>query len=198
MGLRLMRNTALKIKIALIVLVFVLATIFLLDFKEAYASKKVCLGGGGGISVVSPICGDKSKRASYKAKIRNGKAIPPVIAPKRVKKVIRAGNKIRNKPYVYGGGHGSFKSNGYDCSGSVSFALKGGNFVKAPMASGPYMSWGKSGKGKWITVYTHEGHAYLEVAGIRLDTSGTGGTGPSWHKTKGDRSGFLARYPKGY
>jgi len=192
------KNINLIIRTAIIVIVFILCTIFLLDFQRAYASEKICIGKSGGISVIKPVCGDKSKKSSYKAKIKNGKAIPPIIAPEKVKRVIRAGNKIRKKPYLYGGGHGSFRSSGYDCSGSVSFALRGGNFVKAPMASGPYMSWGKRGKGDWITVYTHSGHAYLEVAGIRLDTSGTGGAGPRWHKTKGDRSGFVARHPAGY
>lgn len=191
-----MRNINLKVKTAIFVIIFVLATLFLLDFKEAYASR-VCIGNSGGISF-KPLCGDKITKQHYKAKIINGKAIPPKLAPTKVKKVIRAGNKIRNKPYIYGGGHGSFRSEGYDCSGAVSYALRGGKFVSSPLASGPFMTWGKSGKGEWITVYTHEGHAYLEVAGIRLDTSGTGGAGPRWHKTAGDKSGFVARHPKGY
>lgn len=191
-----MRNASLKIKTGIFVIVFILATLFLLDFKEAYASK-TCVGNSGGISF-KPLCGDKITKADYKAKIKNGKAIPPKLAPKKVKRVIRAGNRIRKKPYIYGGGHGSFRSEGYDCSGAVSYALRGGKFIESPMASGPLMSWGKGGRGEWITVYTHSGHAYLEVAGIRLDTSGTGGSGPRWHKTLGGKSGFTARHPAGY
>lgn len=183
-------------KLAIFVAVFLAATIVLLNIGDSYAAK-TCIGNSGGLGV-APLCGDKITRADFKAKVVNGKAIPPKMAPAKVKKVIMAGNEIRHKPYVYGGGHGSFQSEGYDCSGAISYALKGGDFVDSPLASGPFMSWGKQGKGEWITVYTHSGHAYLEVAGIRLDTSGTGGAGPRWHKTAGDKSGFVARHPQGY
>jgi hypothetical protein len=191
-----MRNSRTKLKIVLWVFLLTLGTILLLNLESAYGAK-VCIGGSGGLGV-APLCGDKKTAADYKAKIVKGRAIPPKYAPKKVKKVIRAGNRIRNKPYVYGGGHGPFRSEGYDCSGAVSFALKGGKFVKTPLSSTPFMSWGKKGKGEWITVYTHSGHAYLEVAGIRFDTSGTGGAGPRWHKAAGDKSGFVARHPAGY
>ncbi len=192
-----MRNSRIKIKIAFWIFFLTFGTIMLLNLESAYSAEKVCIGGSGGLGV-KPLCGDKITAADYKARVINGKAIPPKYAPTKVKKVIRAGNRIRKKPYIYGGGHGSFRSAGYDCSGAVSYALKGGNFVKTPLSSGPYMSWGNSGRGEWITVYTHSGHAYLEVAGIRFDTSGTGGAGPRWHKTAGDKSGFVARHPAGY
>lgn len=136
-----------------------------------------------------------------KAKLVEGKAIPPKDAPKRVKGVIEAANKIRKAPYVWGGGHGSFHSSGYDCSGAVSFALKGGNFVKSPMPSGSMMSWGNKGKGNWITVYANSGHAYIIVAGLRFDTSNTGpGDGPRWSKSRVSIPGeyFTARHPKGH
>src|SRR4051812_10295032 len=107
---------------------------------------------------------DPKYRPAKKAKIVNGKAIPPKGAPKRVKRVIAAANKIVSMPYRYGGGHGSFTDSGYDCSGSVSFALHGGKFVKAPKDSSDFMSWGRAGKGKWITVYTNPGHAFMMVA----------------------------------
>lgn len=134
-----------------------------------------------------------------KARIVKGKAIAPSNAPKRVKKVIAWANKIRNKPYVYGGGHGSFKSRGYDCSGAVSFALRGGKFVKRPMASTGYMNWKRRGKGKWITVYSNPSHAYMIVAGLRFDTSMTPGSGPGWSKSKRSTPGrFIARHPGNY
>ena len=192
-----MRNSRIKIKVAIFLAAFIATTIILLNVADSYASEKVCLGKSGGLTL-APLCGDKITKSDYKARVVNGKAIAPTLAPTKVKKVIAAGNRIRHKPYIYGGGHGSFESEGYDCSGAISYALNGGNFVSSPLTSGSFMSWGSSGKGDWITVYTHSGHAYLEVAGIRFDTSGTGGSGPRWHKTSGDRSGFVARHPAKY
>ena len=134
-----------------------------------------------------------------KARLVNGKAIAPASAPARVKRVIAWGNRIRNKPYIYGGGHGSFFDKGYDCSGTVSFALRGGRFVKSPMPSTGYMNWGKRGAGKWITTYSNPGHMYLVVAGLRLDTSMTPGNGPGWSKSMRSTSGtFIARHPRGF
>lgn len=134
-----------------------------------------------------------------KAKLRNGKAIAPASAPERVKKVIAWANKIRNKPYRYGGGHGSFEDTGYDCSGAVSYALRGGKFLSSPLDSRSFASWGKRGEGKWITVYTNPSHAYLVVAGLRFDTSMTPGDGPGWSKSlRSTRGSFAARSPKGY
>jgi hypothetical protein len=126
-------------------------------------------GGGGG----GPSCGD--------AKIVHGKAKAPDCAPHRVKEVIWAANDIaKGTSYCYGGGHSSFKSSCYDCSGSVSYALHGGHFVKSPMDSTGFYRWGKHGKGDWFTVYTNSGHAFLVVAGVRFDTSMTRGQGPGW------------------
>jgi len=141
----------------------------------------------------------KSCAPVKKAKLVNGKAYAPASAPARVKKVIAWANKIRKRPYVYGGGHGSFKSRGYDCSGAVSYALRGGRFVSSPMASTGYMNWKKRGKGKWITVYSNPGHAYIVVAGLRFDTANTGSNGPRWSKSLRSTSGrFSARHPGKY
>src|SRR6476620_9535919 len=107
-----------------------------------------------------------------KAMLVNGRAIPPVNAPPAVKQVIAAANKIATKPYIWGGGHGRWWDKGYDCSGSVSYALHGGTFLTAPMDSSDLMHWGKGGLGRWITVYTNPGHAYAVIAGLRWDTSG--------------------------
>src|SRR6187200_1247227 len=136
-----------------------------------------------------------------KAIIVGGRAIPPADAPPSVKKVISAANKIRTKPYIYGGGHGRWWDAGYDCSGAVSFALHGGSLIDTPMPSGSLAGWGSTGKGRWITVYANGGHAYAVIAGLRWDTAGTtNGTGPRWHKSlRAQASGpFTARHPTGY
>ena len=130
-----------------------------------------------------------------KAKLVNGQAIPPSNAPARVVGVIEAANKIaKGEGYCYGGGHASFKSKCYDCSGSVSYALHGGRFLRRPMDSSGLMSWGKRGKGKWITVFSNPGHAYLTVAGLRFDTSMTRGEGPGWSKEMRSSSGYRKRH----
>jgi len=136
-----------------------------------------------------------------KAMLVNGRAIPPVNAPPAVKQVIAAANKIRTKPYVWGGGHGRWWDRGYDCSGAVSFALHGGGFLTSPLPSGPMEGWGSAGRGRWITVYANGGHAYAVIAGLRWDTAGnTSGTGPRWHKSLGAAASgpFAARHPAGY
>jgi hypothetical protein len=142
-----------------------------------------------------------------KAKLVNGRVIAPASAPARVKRVIRAANQIVRKPYRWGGGHGAFTTRlaaGYDCSGAVSHALRGGRFIKSPMASGGLMSWGRRGTGKWITVYAHGGHAYVVVAGLRFDTSMRDrnapgpSTGPRWSKSLRRSAAFVARHPKGF
>lgn len=133
--------------------------------------------------------------------LANGKALVPDGAPPAVQAVIRAGNKIVGRPYSYGGGHGSFNSSGYDCSGSVSYALHGGRFISAPMASGDLSSWGRSGKGRWITVFANGGHAFMNVAGIRLDTSSAGdpggSKGPRWRPVLPSTEGYVSRHPRG-
>jgi cell wall-associated NlpC family hydrolase len=133
-----------------------------------------------------------------KAILVNGRAIAPPDAPPRVKRVIAWANKIRKKPYIYGGGHRRFFDRGYDCSGAVSFALRGGRFVSSPMPSTGYFRWGAPGEGRWITVYTHAGHAYMVVAGLRFDTSMTGGNGPRWSEVMRSSAGFRARHPVGF
>jgi cell wall-associated NlpC family hydrolase len=133
----------------------------------------------------------------------DGTAVPPAGAPARVQRVILAGNKLIGKPYRYGGGHRAFTSqldSGYDCSGTVSFALAGGAFLKSPLPSGPLMRWGVSGPGRWLTVYAHGGHAFLVVAGLRLDTGYRDKTaptrsGPAWSKRMRPSTGFTPRHP---
>jgi hypothetical protein len=125
-------------------------------------------------------------------------AIPPVSAPDQVKNAVDAANQITNKPYRYGGGHRRFEDSGYDCSGSVSFALRGGRFLKRPLHSRAFMRWGKAGPGQWVTVYTNPGHAYVLIAGLRFDTSGPGERGPRWRRSARSSSAYTARHPDGF
>ena len=125
----------------------------------------------------------------------DGTATAPADAPQAVKDTIAAANAISDMPYLWGGGHGSFESSGYDCSGSVSYALHGGGFLSTPLDSTGFMTWGEGGVGQWITVYSNPGHAFMVVAGLRFDTSG--GAGPRWQGPR-DPAGFVATHPPGY
>jgi cell wall-associated NlpC family hydrolase len=133
-----------------------------------------------------------------KAKLVNGKAIPPRSAPRAVKQVIAAANRIEDRPYRYGGGHARWQDSGYDCSGAVSYALHGGGLLDSPMPSGSFMNWERAGHGRWITVYANGGHAYAVIAGLRWDTSMTPGDGPGWSKQMRSSSGFRERHPRGF
>jgi peptidoglycan hydrolase-like protein with peptidoglycan-binding domain len=128
----------------------------------------------------------------------NGLAIAPASAPGAIKAVIAAGNRIALKPYIYGGGHGSWNDSGYDCSGSVSFALHGANLISAPEDSGELESYGSPGPGRWITLWSNAGHVYMYVAGLRFDTSAQGETGGSrWTPQARSNDGFVERHPTG-
>src|SRR4051812_11270861 len=130
----------------------------------------------------------------------NGDAIPPSNAPLAVRAAIEAANQIDDLPYIWGGGHGSFTSSGYDCSGAVSYMLHGGGFLSSPLDSTGLEGWGDSGGGNWITVFANSGHAWAYVAGLRWDTGGPGGgSGPRWSTVmRDDTSSFVARHPSGY
>ena len=126
-----------------------------------------------------------------------GFAQAPADAPSAVKQVIAAGNAIAGLPYVWGGGHGAFRASGYDCSGSVSYALAAAGLLSSPLDSTGFMSWGQPGAGKWITVYANAGHAFMVVAGWRFDTSALSGGGTRWTRAMRDTGGFVARHPTG-
>jgi hypothetical protein len=112
--------------------------------------------------------------------------------------VIAGANAIAKFPYVWGGGHGSFEDSGYDCSGSVSYALAAGGLLDRPMASGGFMKWGEPGPGKWITIYSNPGHMFMVVAGIRYDTSGRSGKhGSRWQADNRSTGGFTVTHPPG-
>lgn len=152
-------------------------------------------GTGGLTPATTDIC-----TPTAKAKLLpNGMVIPPAGAPPRVQAVIVAANKIRSKPYIWGGGHARWWAAGYDCSGSVSYVLHGGGFLDSPLPSGPMERWGYRGVGRWITIYANAGHAYAVIAGVRWDTSGdANGSGPRWHTDLLSNAGYVARHPAGY
>jgi peptidoglycan hydrolase-like protein with peptidoglycan-binding domain len=124
-------------------------------------------------------------------------ATAPADAPQEVKDAVAAANKITDTPYKYGGGHGSFNDDGYDCSGAVSYALHGAGLIDQPEDSTGLESWGESGKGTWITVYAKSSHAYIIIGGARFDTSGAGDEGPRWRKGAAQTDGYVARHPEG-
>jgi hypothetical protein len=126
-----------------------------------------------------------------------GMAQAPPGAPAAVREVIAAGNAIATLPYVYGGGHASFHADGYDCSGSVSYALAAAGLVTSPMVSGAFASWGDPGPGRWITVYANPGHVWMEVAGWRFDTVALAAGGTRWSRGGGEVSGYVVRHPPG-
>ena len=131
----------------------------------------------------------------------NGLAAAPELAPPAVQQAIWKANLIVGKPYRYGGGHGKFDDTGYDCSGTVSYALNGGGLLAKPLDSSSFMRWGAAGKGTWVTVYTNPGHAFTVIAGLRLDTSAagdpSGAKGPRWRPALRKTGGFRARHPLG-
>jgi hypothetical protein len=161
-------------------------------------------GTTGNTGGVSP--NDPQFQPAAKGKIVNGMAIAPASAPPEVFAAIAAANKIARKPYRYGGGHGSFRSHGYDCSGAVSYALHGASLLSKPLDSSDFMKWGDPGPGKWITIYTNPGHAFVVIAGLRFDTgyrdrvakaSGAApGSGPRWGGPRSTR-GYVAVHPDG-
>jgi cell wall-associated NlpC family hydrolase len=142
--------------------------------------------------------GPTSDVAISQAEVRKeGVALPPIEAPDEVRRIIEAGNQIARTPYLWGGGHGKWLDKGYDCSGSVSYALAAAGLLGGPLDSGRLMGWGKPGKGKWVTVYTNPGHVFLVVAGVRFDTSGNRVTGSRWQASMRGTGGFVARHPPG-
>ena len=141
----------------------------------------------------------------------DGSAAAPADAPPQVQQAVWAANRIQDKPYVYGGGHAEIEDNGYDCSGTVSYALHHAGLLETPLDSGSFMSWGDSGKGQWITIYTNPGHAYAVIAGLRLDTSmatisrahkrqfkKASEKGPRWRPTERSSRGYKKRHPVGF
>jgi hypothetical protein len=135
------------------------------------------------------------------ARFVNGLAAAPMSAPLAVQEIVWTGDQIIGLPYIYGGGHASFTSPGYDCSGTVSFALHGASLLTAPMDSSEFMAWGGHGVGQWVTVFSNPEHAYMTIAGLRLDTSAaddpSNQQGPRWRPLRPANRGYVRRHPLG-
>jgi len=196
------RQAAAYAAVSALLAVFTIALIAALPGANAWAASHP-----GGLSARNlepeePIGGEGEEgeeAAPRKAMLVHGRAIPPRNAPRVVRRVINAANRIRSKPYVWGGGHARWWDRGYDCSGSVSFALFGGGLIPRPLTSGELEGWGAPGPGKWITVYANAHHTFAEIAGLRWDTVGDAkGTGPRWHLATTSTAGFVARHPPGF
>ncbi|HEX2127462.1 MAG TPA: hypothetical protein VHF45_12995 [Thermoleophilaceae bacterium] len=127
----------------------------------------------------------------------SGMAVAPENAPDVVKRVIMAANEIAKFPYKWGGGHGAWRDDGYDCSGSVSFALAGAGLLDSPLTSSGFIDYGAPGEGRWITIYTNPGHVFMVVAGLRFDTSGQGRAGTRWQQAPRTIDGFTVRHVPG-
>lgn len=131
----------------------------------------------------------------------DGRAAIPRGAPKRVRALIAQYNRIVGKRYKWGGGHARLVDSGYDCSGAVGYGLVKGGMLRSTMVSGSFARWGAAGAGRWVSVYAHRSHVYVEVAGLRLDTSSVGDrrgrSGVRWRPVIGKRRGFTVRHPAG-
>jgi hypothetical protein len=187
----------------------IIAVLALVGASEAAAASVVPSPTGsatsGGAGVAGPATPTSTPAhpivVGVKAKIIHGVAYAPSLAPVQVQRAIWAGNKIRLKPYRVGGGHGVWSDTAYDCSGSVSYVLHAAGLLPVSMDSSEFESWGSHGLGQWITVYTNPAHAFVEIAGIRLDTSAEGdpnppsGSGPRWRPLLNDTGGFQQRHP---
>jgi hypothetical protein len=167
---------------------------------------------GGSVYVAPPPvkAGNLTVPGTQAKLLPDGTAAAPASAPRPVQEAIWAANRIQNKPYKYGGGHAKIEDTGYDCSGTVSYALFHAGLLKSPLPSGPFMRWGAKGPGRWITVFAHGGHAYAVIAGLRLDTSVASygvsrrkiarsafERGPRWRPMPRSAQGFAKRHPVG-
>ncbi len=142
----------------------------------------------------------QSASANQATLTSNGLAIAPIEAPPVVQEIINAGNEIAHLPYRFGGGHGTFEDSAYDCSGSLSFVFAAAGLLNTTVTSGQLMTWGKPGRGKWITVFAAPGHTFMYVAGLRFDTVALAQTGSRWSNTPADEpnlSSFVVRHPSG-
>jgi cell wall-associated NlpC family hydrolase len=153
-------------------------------------------GGGGDTSAGGGVPPAPTTPGANAELLPNGDAVPPAGAPPKVARAIKFANRINKKPYVYGGGHQSWRDKGYDCSGAVSYMLHGAKILDSPIPSGALAKWGTRGEGQWITVYANKGHTYAVVAGLRWDTSG--GKGPRWHEDMRSSSGYKIRHYEGF
>jgi cell wall-associated NlpC family hydrolase len=158
------------------------------------------LTGGSAVGVAADVKPELLVPGS-RARYVGGLAAAPLAAPAAVQDIVWAGDQIIGLPYIFGGGHASFVADGYDCSGTVSFALHGARLLTAPQDSSELMAWGSLGIGRWVTVFSNPGHAYMTVAGLRLDTSAaddpSNQQGPRWRPLRVSNAGYAVRHPLG-
>ena len=164
------------------------------------ATADVSTTGGSVVGIVSPAKPDLLVPGT-RARYVEGLAAAPMSAPAQIQAMVWAANQIIGLPYIYGGGHASFISPGYDCSGTVSFALHGAALLSVPEDSSEFMSWGSAGQGRWVTIFSNPEHAYMTVAGLRLDTSSaddpSNQQGPRWRPLRHANSSYTVRHPLG-
>jgi cell wall-associated NlpC family hydrolase len=165
------------------------------------AVPKELTSGGGMTSAAGPTVRPQLLVPGNTARFVGGLAAAPMSAPAAVQQIIWAGNELIGLPYIYGGGHASFLSRGYDCSGTVSFALHGASLLGTPEDSSEFEAWGSHGAGRWIAIFSNPEHAYMTVAGLRLDTSAaddpSAQQGPRWRPLRTGNQGYRVRHPLG-
>jgi cell wall-associated NlpC family hydrolase len=159
--------------------------------------RAVDVAGTGGAAYTPPPPPEQTVPGEDGTVTDDGFAVPPKSAPRVVKQVIEAGNAIAKTPYKWGGGHPRWDDTGYDCSGSVSYALHAAGLLDSPLVSGDFARWGDSGRGTWITIYANADHVYMVVAGMRFDTSARSRTGSRWTMEQRPSDGFAVTHPAG-
>jgi cell wall-associated NlpC family hydrolase len=164
--------------------------------REQRLIRRAVADPSGGASYVAPPAPGKVVPGAKGTVTVDGFAVPPASAPAVVKDVIAAGNVIAKTPYKWGGGHANWNDTGYDCSGSVSYALHGGNLLDGALVSGAFAHWGEQGPGRWITLYANADHVYMVVAGLRFDTSARSQTGSRWTEEMRPSTGFALTHPE--
>jgi cell wall-associated NlpC family hydrolase len=177
------------------------ATGEVVPYQPPTAQQALDEGTGGSVSGTVAGASTKLLVPGRLARYVDGLAAAPLEAPEAVKDIIWAGNELIGLPYIYGGGHASWHSPGYDCSGTVSYALHGAELLLAPEDSSELEAFGSHGIGEWVTVFANPGHAYMDVAGLRLDTSAaddpSNQQGPRWRPLRQGNAGYTIRHPLG-
>jgi len=146
--------------------------------------------------IVGPATWSALGRSGVRTVLKRGRA--PGGLPDSVRRIVAAGDRIAGKPYKYGGGHGRWEDSGYDCSGSVSYALHGAGLLDSALTSGGFISWGAPGNGRWVTIYANPGHVYMVVNGRRFDTTGRDESGSRWQSRSRSSAGYTVRHPPGF
>jgi cell wall-associated NlpC family hydrolase len=165
--------------------------------EQRFIRRAVRDPGTGGTAFVEPPPPTKVVPGETGEVTDEGFAVAPASAPKVVKQVIAAGNEIATTPYKWGGGHGKWADSGYDCSGSISYALHGGGLLDRALVSGDFTRWGEKGRGSWITIYANGGHMYMVVAGMRFDTSSRSRSSSRWTMESRSSDGYAVTHPSG-